>query len=97
VNVATPQYVEIEHIGGPYDGETQRIACDADGRPPEFYVLTVGTSMDFSVPAHCGPQAKRASQFYDLDTVIDEDGPRYVYRWRGETVTDITGGPGLAA
>lgn len=89
MTMVVPRYIEIEHIGGPFDGETQRFAVDTDGQPPDFYILNMVSAADYSVDPMTGPSAARATQFYELDTVVDERGPRWVYRWKGETVTDI--------
>jgi hypothetical protein len=88
VSVEAQQYVEVEHLGGPYDGETVRVPADEAGCPPEYYTLNDVTAIDHSIDPGSGPISQIATQFYDLDMIVDGARLRQVYRWRGETITD---------
>lgn len=82
----------VEHIGGPYDAQHQYVPLDEDGNPPEFYILKDFGPYDPSIPPLLGIQQSITHRFYDLDVAVDEDGPRNVYRYRGEDTPDLNKG-----
>lgn len=80
--------IDVEHVGGPYDGETVPVDVDADGQPPEFYMTKAVGPMDYSIDPMYGAQSKIVNWFYRLDARVDAAGIRWVYIYEAETVTD---------
>ncbi len=77
-------HVDVEHVGGPYDGQYQRVPLDADGQPPAVYLLNDFGLYDPSIDPLLGVQTGITVRFYELDMVMGERGPRHVYRYNGE-------------
>lgn len=82
------RYLEVEHVGGPYDGQTVSIAVNEDGNPPEFYLLDDLTAIDYSVDPASGPQSRIATQFYERDMRATDNGLSWVYVWKSEHISD---------
>lgn len=88
MTMTRPQTVNVEHVGGPYDGYVMPVQADEDGNPPEFYTLDRLGPTDISADPSSGPIGQIATQFYDRELRVDGDGPRWVFVYRGETYTD---------
>jgi hypothetical protein len=87
VNVSAPEYFNVEHFGGPYDGQTHRVPAE-DGLPPEYATVADMTATDYSIDPASGPASQIATQFYERDITTRDDKICWVYVWKGETVTD---------
>ncbi len=88
MDVSARSTVDVEHIGGPYDGYIMPVPVDDAGLPPEYYTVDRCGPVDFSMDPGSGPVSQIGTDFYDLDVRMGDDGPRYVFIHRGETYTD---------
>ncbi len=88
----TRDRIYVEHIGGPYDSQYQYVEVDENGQPPEQYTLNDFGRHNPLIDPMRGIQYTTTVRFYELDTVIREDGPAHVYRYRGEHDRDYNDG-----
>lgn len=84
MTVTEQEFVDVQHVGGPYDGQFQRVPLDADGQPPAMYLLQDFGPYDPSIDPMLGVQTGTTVRFYELDMQIGDRGPIHVYRYNGE-------------
>lgn len=61
---------EVRLLGGPADGTTVTVELDVHGRPPLTH-------------HHLGHGGLAEAQIYELETQPAQDGPPWLYSWRG--------------
>lgn len=73
----------VELIGGPMDGRLMAVpAIEGSPSDPVLTVLQSYAKVDYSDPNRYGYIGVRDG-YYDLELTDREEGPLYIYRWRG--------------
>lgn len=88
MTVATPRIVSVQLSGGAFDGAYVDVPLDENGQPPQYRWWENTTARDISVNPAYGPTARMVTHFYELDTIVDADGVRWLYRWTGDEISD---------
>lgn len=84
------RYVDVEHFGGPFDGQTSRVSPDPDGTLPMLHTIDRYTEVDWSVNPALGSPALPVTHLYKLDSVDRQGVAVQVYRHVGQTKTPVT-------
>lgn len=78
--------VEIQYVGGPFDGQYVTVSVDVvTNEPPQYPTTQSLGPADFRINLVTGPIADIVSQLYELDTLLGPDGVAWIYRFTGET------------
>lgn len=81
----TQHEVQVQYVGGPFDGHFATVTVDpATNEPPRFPTTQALGPADFRINPTTGPIADIQHQLYELDTLMDEAGVRWIYRFTGE-------------
>lgn len=83
------EMIRIPYVGGPDDGQNVYVELDENGQPPQYPTNIRLGEIDWSADPAAGPIGPVMSRLYALDTQLTTEGTHWVYRFVGETETDI--------